>query len=66
MTAAYTFFIVERKSILAVILMTIDMLLWDEEMNDVNDVGKIREVRLEPCLEVDVVLACHVIGFNNP
>ena len=65
MTAPNAFSIVERESVLAVVLMAIKVLLWDEEIHHVDDMSKIRKVRLKPGLEVDIVLTCHVVGFDN-
>jgi len=65
MTAPHTFSIVERESVLAVILVAIEVFLRDEEIHYVNDVGEIRKVGLKTGLEVDIVLAGYVVGFDN-
>jgi hypothetical protein len=64
MTAPHTFTIVERESVLAVVLVAIEVFLWDKEIHYVNDVSKIRKVGLKTGLEVDIVLTCHIIGFD--
>jgi hypothetical protein len=63
--AAHTFSIVERESILAVVLMAVKVLLWDKEIHDIYDVSEIGKVGLEMCLQMNVILACHVVGFDN-
>jgi hypothetical protein len=61
----HAFSIVERESVLAVVLMAIEVLLWDEEIHHVNYMSEIRKVDLKLGLEVDIVLTCYIIGFNN-
>lgn len=64
--AADSFGKAERKLVLAILLVALEMLFWDKEMNDIDCISEIREVGLKTRLEIDVVPICRIVALNNP
>lgn len=57
--------VIERKTVPTILLVGIEMHLWDKKVHDIDDVLQVGKVILESLFEIDIVLACHIICIED-